>query len=62
MPISELDWNEDEKKCVQDDDETITTMPWKMPTNMVPEVIDKQLAAFGLEVVQYDIGEEGEVM
>ena len=75
MRMVEMVWNEDEEKFEQDDDEAVLARSWKMPTdegvgvmwwkehtNDVLEVIDDQLAAFGLEVVQYDTRDDPDVV
>ena len=75
MRMVEMVWNEDEEKFEQDDGEAVLVRSWKMPTdeavavmwwkehtNDVLEVIDDQLAAFGLEVVQYDTRDDPDVV
>jgi len=62
MRIVEIIWNEDEEKFDEMDDERIAVACWNETVDAVLEDIDEQLEAFGLEIIQYDIGEASDYM
>src|SRR5947199_1673332 len=56
MRLVEMTWNEDEEKFEEDDDESVGDVDWKAYADTILEIVDEQLAAFNLEVVEYETG------
>ena len=54
MRIAEMTWNEDEGGYEEYEDEAVGSVDWKEHADTILEIVDDQLAAFGLEIVQYD--------
>jgi hypothetical protein len=54
MRIAEMTWNEGTEEYEEDEDEAVGSVDWKEHANTILEIVDDQLAAFGLEIVQYD--------
>jgi hypothetical protein len=54
--LRELTYNEDEDQFDDYDDASVGIVDWKAYAGEIFEILDRQLAAFGLEVVEYDQG------
>jgi hypothetical protein len=54
MRIAEMTWNEDTEEYKEDEDEAVGSVDWKEHADTILEIVDDQLAAFGLEIVQYE--------
>jgi len=61
MRILEMIWNEDEDKFEHEDDHTVAIARWKTLAGETLEIVDEQLAAFGLEIVWYDSGSDDHI-
>jgi hypothetical protein len=45
---------EDTEEYEEDEDEAVGSVDWKEHADTILEIVDDQLAAFGLEIVQYE--------
>ena len=54
MRIAEMTWNDDEEGYEEYEDEAVGSVDWKEHADTILEIVDDQLAAFGLEIVQYE--------
>ena len=54
MRVAEMTWNEGKEEYEEDKDEAVGSVDWKEHADTILEIVDDQLAAFGLEIVQYD--------
>jgi hypothetical protein len=54
MRIAEMTWNEDKEEYDEHEDEAVGSVDWKEHADTILEIVDDQLAAFGLEIVQYE--------
>jgi hypothetical protein len=54
MRIAEMTWNEDKEEYDEHEDEAVGSVDWNEHADTILEIVDDQLAAFGLEIVQYE--------
>ena len=56
MRLRELTYNEDEDQFDDYEDESVGVVDWKAYADEILQTVDRQLAPFGLEVVEYEHG------
>ena len=54
MRVAEMTWNEGKEEYEEDEEEAVGSVDWKEHADTILEIVDDQLAPFGLEIVQYD--------